>query len=316
MPVNWYYLECFRLAGRLEHFSKAAKALHTSQPAVSRAIARLEEQLGVLLFERTGRSVRLTEHGRLLLHRMEKAHRELEDAQIAIQEMGRTKSRPTRIGFMRSLAGSIIPQLVSSFRTHHPEAQFRFVSSITSPLVDLLEADELDLIFSSAPQDRPSIKWSKLYDQRFFAIGPCDSPLLGAGSIGVRELANQPLITFRNTHSMRTIIEGIFANAGVRPNVALEAEDSNGIPGFVAAGLGVAILAQDGEFPKDVALLPTNGPLHTRPVGLAWASGRMMPEAVKSFQEFTLRRGPKIVSEIVNDGTVSKPQKSRDSGKT
>lgn len=315
MPVNWYYLECFRLAGRLEHFGKAALALRTSQPAVSRAIGRLEEQLGVLLFERVGRSVRLTEHGRLLLHRMEKAHRELEDAQNAIQDMGRTKSRPTRIGFMRSLASSIIPQLVSSYRSQHPDAQFKFASSITSPLVDLLEADELDLIFSSALPDRPAIKWSKLYDQLFFAIGPCDSPLLRAGSVGVRELADQPLITFRKTHSMRTIIEGIFENAGVAPNVAFEAEDSNGIPGFVAAGLGVAILAQDGEFPKDVALLPTNGPLHTRPVGLAWASGRLMPDAVKSFQEFTLRRGPKIVSEIVSDRTVSETQKSRENAK-
>ncbi len=301
MPVNWYYLECFRLAGRLEHFSKAAAALHTSQPAISRAVGRLEEQLGVLLFERTGRSVRLTEHGRLLLNKMDRAHRELEDAQNAIKEMGRTNSRPIRIGFMRSLAGRIIPQLVSSFRELHPDAQFRFVSSIASPLVGLLEADELDLIFSSAPQERPSIKWSKLYDQRFFAIGPRDSPLLKAGSVGVRELANHPLITFRKTHSMRTIIEGIFENAGVTPNVALEAEDSNGIPGFVAAGLGVAILAQDGEFPKDVALLPTNGPLHTRPVGLAWASGKPLPGVVKSFQEFTLQSGPKIVADIVSD---------------
>ena len=301
MPVNWYYLECFRMAGRLEHFSKAAAALHTSQPAISRAIGRLEEQLGVLLFERTGRSVRLTEHGDLLLNKMERAHRELEDAQNAIKEMGRTKSRPIRIGFMRSLAGRIIPQLVSSFRERHPDAQFRFVSSIASPLVDLLDADELDLIFSSAPLERPSIKWSKLYDQRFFAIGPCNSPLLKGGHIGVRDLANHPLITFRKTHSMRSIIEGIFENAGVAPNVALEAEDSNGIPGFVAAGLGIAILAQDGEFPKDVALLPTNGPLHTRPVGLAWANGRLLPGVVRSFQEFTLHSGPRIVSEIVSD---------------
>jgi DNA-binding transcriptional LysR family regulator len=300
MSVNWYYLECFRLAGRLEHFSKAAKALHTSQPAISRAVGRLEEQLGVLLFERTGRSVRLTEHGRLLLNRMDKAYREIEDAQNAIMEMGRTVSRPIRIGFMRSLASRIIPQLVSYYREQFAHAQFRFVSSITSPLVDLLEADELDLIFSSAPQDRPSIKWSKLYDQRFFAIGPHDSPLLRGGAIGVRDLANHPLITFRKSHSMRAIIEGIFESAGATPNVVLEAEDSNGIPGFVAAGLGIAILAQDGEFPKDVALLPTNGPLHTRPVGLAWAAGRLAPDTVKSFQEFTLRRGPQIVSEIVN----------------
>ncbi len=127
MPVNWYYLECFRLAGRLEHFSKAAKALHTSQPAVSRAIGRLEEQLGVLLFERTGRSVQLTEHGRLLLARMDKAHRDLEDAQSAIMEMGRTKSRPIRIGFMRSLASRIIPRLVTTYRELFADAQFRFV---------------------------------------------------------------------------------------------------------------------------------------------------------------------------------------------
>lgn len=300
MPVNWYYLECFRQAGRLEHFSKAAKALHTSQPAVSRAVGRLEEQLGVMLFERTGRSVRLTEQGRLLLARMDKAHRDIDDTQNAIMDMGRTKSRPIRIGFMRSLASRIVPQLVTTYREVTADAQFRFVSSSTSPLVDLLEADEIDLMISSAPLDHPTIKWSKLYDQRFFAIGPRNSPLLHGGPLGVRELANQPLITFRKTHSMRAVVESIFETAGATPNVVIEAEDSNGIPGFVAAGLGIAILAQDGEFPKDVALLPTNGPLHSRPVGLAWASGRLTPDTVKAFQEFTLRRGPQIVAEIVN----------------
>jgi len=296
MDVDWYRLECFRVAGRLEHLSKAAIALRTSQPAVSRAIGKLEEQLGVLLFDRIGRSVKLTEHGRLLLQKMEKAHREVEGAQRLIRESGQADNRPTRVGFMRSLSARVIPRLVRAYRTSHPQAQFSFVTNSGSAIADLLESGELDLILIAAPKERPSLTWKKVFDQRLIAIAPLNSPLEKAGPIGIKELAEQPFVTFKSSHVMRTLIDQIFESAGVVPKVTFEGDDSSSIPGFVAAGLGVAILAHDSEFPKDVVILPTNGPLFVRPVGLAWVNGSFMPEGVRNFRDFVLRNGPSLIS--------------------
>jgi DNA-binding transcriptional LysR family regulator len=292
MKVDWYQLECFRIAGKLEHLSKAAKALGTSQPAVSRAIGKLEEHLGVLLFDRVGRSVRLTEPGYLLLQKVEKAHREIEGMQIALLDSARAESRPTRIGFMRSLGARVVPQLVRAYRSSQPHAAFNFITNSGSAIADLLEGADLDLVFMAEPNDRPSITWRKLFDQRLVAIAPADSPLARKKMVSIRDLADQPIVTFKRPHVMRMLTEKIFEEAGIRPQVAFEGDDSGSIPGFVAAGLGVAIVAQDSEFPRDIVILSTNGPLYVRQVGLAWIGDRFMSPSVREFREFTLRNAP------------------------
>jgi DNA-binding transcriptional LysR family regulator len=297
VKVDWYQLECFRVAGKLEHLSNAAKVLGTSQPAVSRAIGKLEERLGVSLFDRVGRSVRLTEQGYLLLQKVEKAHREIEGVQIALLESARAESRPTRIGFMRSLSVRVVPQLVSAYKSSQPHAQFNFVANNGSAIADLLESADLDLVFMAEPSDRPSITWKKLFDQRLVAIAPAASPLARKKLVSLRDLADQPIVTFKRPHVMRTLTERIFEEAGIQPQVAFEGDDSGSIPGFVAAGLGVAIVAQDAEFPRDIVILPTDGPLHVRQVGLAWIGDRFMAPSVREFREFTLRNAPTYFSQ-------------------
>jgi len=297
MKVDWYRLECFRVAGKLEHLSKAAGALGTSQPAVSRAIRQLEEQLGVLLFDRVGRSVRLTRNGHLLLEKIDKAYRDIEGIQTAIQDAGRTGNRPTHVGFMRSLGVRVVPQLVREYRSSYPRAQFEFLTSGGSAIYDLLESGDLDLILVAAPKERSSITWRKLFDQRMVAIASLDNPLARRTSVTIADLEHQPIVTFKNTHVMRPLTERIFEEAGIRPKISFEADDSSSIPGFVAAGLGVAIVAHDGEFPRDVVVLPTEGPLLVRPVGLAWIGDRFMSQGVKAFRDFTLRHAPRLFPE-------------------
>ena len=293
MKVDWYQLECFRIAGKLEHLSKAAKVLGTSQPAVSRAVGKLEERLGVLLFDRVGRSVRLTEQGDLLLQKVEKAHREIEGAQIALLNSAQAESRPTRIGLMRSLSVRVVPQLVHAYKSVKPHAQFNFATNNGTVIADLLESGDLDLVFMAETHDRPAITWRKLFDQRLVAIAPAASPLAKKKMVSVRDLVDQPIVTFKRPHVMRILTEKIFEEAGVQPQVAFEGDDSGSIPGFVGAGLGIAIVAQDSEFPSDIAILSTNGPLYVRRVGVAWMGERFMSPGAKEFLEFTLRNAPK-----------------------
>src|SRR6266513_537667 len=118
--VDWHLLECFRAAGRHQHVSRAAEQLGTSQPAVSRAIARLESKLGVNLFERVGRSVVLTKKGRLFFQAVDRAHGEIEEVQDYL--FGRTEltSRTIALGFLRTLGTHMVPQMVRQFKEQNP----------------------------------------------------------------------------------------------------------------------------------------------------------------------------------------------------
>src|SRR3954447_8039019 len=107
---DWYLLEYFRIVGRHQNVSRAAKQLGTSQPAVSRGIARLESELGVSLFERVGRSVVLTKKGRLFLQIVDRAHGEIEEAEDHLFGQTESTSRIVALGFLRTLGTQLVPQ--------------------------------------------------------------------------------------------------------------------------------------------------------------------------------------------------------------
>ena len=122
--VDWYLLECFRLVGRHQHVSRAAEQLGSSQPAVSRAIARLESKLGVRLFERVGRSVVLTTKGRVFLQVVDRAYGEIEEARVNLFGKSEPPSRTVALGFLRTLGTQFVPQIVCQFKEQHPTINF------------------------------------------------------------------------------------------------------------------------------------------------------------------------------------------------
>src|ERR671926_45590 len=106
--TDWHLLECFRVAGRLQHVTRAAETLGTSQPALSRALARLQADLGVPLFQRAGRSLRLTRYGESFLARVERALSEIEEGRRELADLTEPERGVVALGFLRTLGAKFI----------------------------------------------------------------------------------------------------------------------------------------------------------------------------------------------------------------
>jgi DNA-binding transcriptional LysR family regulator len=295
--VDWHLLECFRAAGRHQHVSRAAEQLGTSQPAVSRAIARLESKLGVKLFERLGRSIVLTKKGRLFLQVVDRAHGEIEEVQCSLFGQSELTSRAVDLGFLRTLGTHVVPQMVRQFKEQNPKVTFSFSQNNTTTIEEQLEKGDLDLIFTAVPPQRPSLGWKWTLDQELVLIAKRTHILGQKKLVRLRDLSREPFVTFKLGHVVRTLTDQLCSAAGFAPIISFEGDDSSSIPGFVAAGFGIAIVPSDSNLPSSVIVLPTAGPLMRRRIGLAWVEGRFIHSSARAFKTFILN------NRTIKDGT-------------
>lgn len=283
--MDWRQLEYFRTAGRLEHVTRAAAELGMSQPALSRALARLERELGVPLFHRAGRAIKLTRYGGAFLIRVERALHEIDEGRRELVDLTGAESGVVALGFLRTLADDYVPQLVRRFRAAHPGVRFTLSQDNGAILERELEAGELDLCFMPVPLENARLEAQPVTEQELVLIVPSDHVLAGRGSLALREAADEPFISFKPGHAMRRVCDDLCAAAGFAPQVTFEGDESSSVRGFVAAGLGVAIVPASGAGTNVVSLHVTR-PSARRSIGMVWVKGRYVSDAVRTFRAF------------------------------
>ena len=286
--TDWYLFECFRVAGRLQHISRAAEQLGTSQPTLSRSLSILEKRLKKKLFIKAGRSVRLTDEGQRLHRTVEQAFANLGDLDGMLSGPSPDQVIRINIGFLRTLGSHFVPKLVSAFSKGKANVQFGFDQSSNRELVDKLAKHELDLIYTITPEDGSRLEWAQVLDQRFIVITPHGHRLIKKKKLALRDLEPEPFITFQRGHPIRTFIDHHCSLDGFSPRVIFEANDSSCIPGFVAAGFGVAVMPIDCEFGANVVSLELSPPTVRRPIVVAWLKDRYLSPPVRELLQFSL----------------------------
>src|SRR5262245_5874651 len=186
--IDWHLLESFRVAGRLQHVTRAAEQLGTSQPSLSRALARLQADLGVPLFERAGRSLRLTRYGELFLVRVERAWDEIEEGRRELADLTEPERGVVALGFLRTLGAKFIPDLVRRFNVAHPRVRFNFVQNNSAAIEEQIERGALDLVFVAVPPGRPGLEWVRVFDQELVLIVPRSPVLAGRRTVRLRQV--------------------------------------------------------------------------------------------------------------------------------
>lgn len=290
-PLDWTCLHYFRVAGRMQHVTRAAERLGLSQPALSRALARLEADLGVPLFQRVGRSVRLTRYGEAFLVRVERALREIDEARIELADLAGLKRGTVAIGFLRTLGARYVPQLVRKFSTQHPGVQFAFTPNNSVTLEDQLLRGELDVIFATVPPRKSTLTYRRVADQELVVVVARSHPLARRREIALREVASEPFLTFKQGHAFRDLTEQLCAKAGFSPTISFEGDDSTSLPGFVAAGFGVAIMPLDSSVGTGVVALKISEPVARRAIGIAWLDERYLSAGARAFRDFVIASG-------------------------
>ncbi|TGA95978.1 LysR family transcriptional regulator [Sporolactobacillus shoreae] len=289
--MEWQQIEYFQKVAQLQHMTKAAEALAISQPALSRSIARLEEELGVSLFERQGRSIILNQYGKLFLKHADRILKEVEITKKEIQSLLDPEYGVVSLGFLHTLGVSIIPDILSGFQGLHPNTKIKLYQNNNISLLKQLESGEIDLCLVHHPLGDPHIEWEKLWDEELFLMVPINHPLAAKESVTLDEIRNEPIISMKPGYELRKIADKLCRKVNITPNITFEGEEVTTLAGLVASGLGVALLPDQKDIDEEkVKKVHVKWPSCKRQIGLAWYSERYLSPAVRRFMKFIFTR--------------------------
>ncbi|AMA71499.1 MULTISPECIES: LysR family transcriptional regulator [Aneurinibacillus] len=281
-----YFIE----VAKREHVTEAALALHVAQSAVSRQIFNLESELGVDLFIREGRNVRLTPIGRSFLAYMQQAMQVIEKAKREIEEFLDPELGTIRIGFPSSLAAYTLPTVISAFRESHPQVKFQLRQGSYRSLIDAVAKGEIDLaLLGPVPKHEKQIQGHILFLENIVALLPAHHPLAGQSSLQLSQLRDDSFVLFPEGFILRELVVNACRQFGFQPKVSFEGEDIDAIKGLVAAGLGVTLIPEItlvDSIPRATVKLPISEPTVTRTVGVIIPSDRELLPTEKRFYEF------------------------------
>jgi LysR family transcriptional activator of glutamate synthase operon len=278
-------LRSFAAVARHRHFTRAAAELHIGQPAVSQHVRRLEAELGVRLLSRTTRSVELTEAGRLLLARSERAIGELDAGLAELAELrGLVRGRLT-IGAMQWLEPYDLPAALASFHELHPAIDIRVVEEVAQEMLSAVLADELDVAFVPVEDGLSAGLSSRvLFEDELVLVVAESHPLAGRTRVRIAALRDEPFVFLREGTGLRRAVEVAARAAGFEPNARFETNELSRVLALVAAGLGVSAVSRAvAEAATDQVVPVRLAPALRREVGLVWRSGRHRTPAANAF---------------------------------
>ncbi|MFD8191306.1 LysR family transcriptional regulator [Streptomyces wuyuanensis] len=283
-------LAYFAGVARHEHVTRAAQELGVPQSTLSRAMVRLEQDLGVTLFTRKGRTVSLTPAGRDFLVSVERALAEVERAAESVRADADPSGGKVAFGFLHTMGSETVPELIRAFRVDHPRIRFTLVQNYGEAMIERLRAGELDLCLTSPVPDAPDLVARRLDEQRLRLVVPDDHRLATRKRIRLAEAADETFVTLEPGYGLRRITDALCAEAGFSPRVAFEGEEAETLRGLVAAGLGVALLPPPAVPRPGVVELTVTAPRAIREVGVAWLDGHVDTPPVAAFKRFLLSR--------------------------
>lgn len=282
---------------RERHFGRAAEACFVSQPTLSVAVKKLEEELGVMLFERGPGELTVTPAGQRIV---EQAQRVLEEAarvkEIAVA--GRDPlAGPLRLGAIYTIGPYLLPKLIPVLRRTAPAMQLLIQENFTHRLAGMLKSGEVDAILVALPFSEPGVETRAVYDEPFLVAVPKGHRWEGRKRVSSEELARESLLLLGEGHCFRDQVLEICHAARSRERNPIARTVEGGsletIRHMVAGGVGVTVLpatSVDGAAGRSdlIRILPFAKPAPTRRVALAWRRSFPRPEAIEALRNAVL----------------------------
>lgn len=264
-----------------------------TQSGLSRALARLEREVGSPLLHRSGRILRLTAAGAAFKRHVDTLLHELDDGLAAVEQLLDPETGAVGVAYERSMGTWLVPQLVSGFRGDYTQVRVMLHhgggDTDGAPRAD----GPVDVELTSRRPGGGPLRWARLLTEPLVLVVNTRHRLAHAGSIALADLADEVFVAPRGPSPFRTTSDELLASAGLEPVVGFEADDLATVQGFVAVGLGVAVLpasAVDGR----CEVLGIGDPGATRDLGMVWSTERRMLPSAVLFRDHVLataRRG-------------------------
>ncbi len=289
MDVSVRQLRSFVAVAKLRSFTQAASALHISQPTLTVQIKRLEETLGLRLFDRNPRSVDLTRIGQQLLPALERALQDLDSVLLNVQDIASERRGVVRIAALPSFAAGVLPDVIKQFREDYPGVTFVLKDVIARDVLTLVRSEDVDLGLTAGDTKFPDV--SNLFAARdeMVVVYPKNHAIANAAKVTAATLAEHPLILMYQGTSVRAVTDAAFRKAGTAPNPASEATYMMTAIGMVKAGIGLAILpisAREIAAERTLRSRKINDMNFSRPINLIKKANRTLPPIAQAFSDF------------------------------
>ena len=291
--MNLLHLRYFVELASTCHYTRAAERLCITQPSLSHAIAQLEAELGVPLFQRNGRTTTLTRFGEQFLACAQQTLSTLDDGVETLQRVARGEGL-IRLGLLRTLGTDFVPRLAARFLAANSgkDIHFTFNTGVTQHLLEGLANRQFDLVFCSQPPAELKLTAVPVSRQDLVLIVPRSHPLASLHTVDLADTLPYPQVYFSKGSGMRDIVDGLFAQIGGTPQIAYETEEDQVIAGLVAQGFGISVVPyMELLLRLDVKILQISRPVWERNFYLVSDDSVYTPPVVRAFRQFVLNGG-------------------------
>lgn len=290
--VELRQLRYFVEVAEREHMTEAADHLHVAQSAVSLQISKLEDELGVMLFERVGRNLKLTEIGKTFLFHIKKALQAIDFAKEKVDEYLDPEHGTIKIGYPSSFVNNLLPTIISNFKKKFPSVNFHLRQGSYAYLSKAVKNGDINISFlGPVPQEDQDINVHILFSEKFYAIVPHHHHLAERNQLVLSDLKDEDFVLFSDGFILRKIAIEACKMAGFMPKITSEGEDIDAIKGLVSAGIGVSILPENtliNNIPRMTKKIPITYPEVKRTVGIVFPKNRELAPSEKIFYQFVV----------------------------
>lgn len=291
-------LQAFRAVAELGNFSRAAEAVHISQPAFSRRIDKLEQALGVRLLERSTRRVSLTAVGRDFARKAAELLDDLDSTLLTLRGLAPARLGEVTVACVPSTVYYYVSQVIKRYREAYPKIRVKVLDDSANNVLAAVARGEADFGLNFIGSQEPDIEFKPLADERFVAACRRDHPLANRRRVTWQDLSAYDFISVGKSSGNRLLLDQALAGLPGAPQPVYEAEHVTTMLGLVEAGLGVAAVPSLAMPGKDHPLLvgiALEEPVVTRRIGLIRRRGRTLAPAAQQLFDFfaDMRQVPK-----------------------
>ncbi len=274
-------------------FSQAAEALFLSQPSVSNQVKLLEDAFGLKLFERSGRTIEMTNAGGSLYSYAERIFSLVQEAESVIEEIKGMKAGGIRISVSNTLGAYYLPDIIDLFRKKYPRVEIQMDVGYTENVVESILAFKSDLGMIGRSVTHPNIVVTPLWEEELVLIVPPDHPFARSRTIGISRLQDQPFIMSEKGSGVRGITEELLSGKGPSPRVVMELGENEAIKRAVASGLGITLIsATVAKRELDAGVLRAvrlSGARIMRQFSIIHHKDKYLSHLIRAFMDETLR---------------------------
>lgn len=288
--MEFHQLRYFVAVAEEGNFTRAAEKMRIAQPSLSQQIAKLEKELGQVLFDRLSRRITLTQAGEQLLEHARKILAETEDARRKMADASTQIAGKLTVGVIPTIGPYCLPQIIRAFSDRYPEVELSLVEDYTERLLELLDRGELDLALISSAKPPSAVFLETVTSEPLMVLVPGDHPLRNRKSVPWKAFEGEPFLLLQDMHCLSgQVMEACHLEAS-KPRIVLRAGQLETIAMMVSAGLGVSVVPRMMARQDHVdsrAYLPFSAPAPSRELCIATNINRYRTKAALAFSEIT-----------------------------